>query len=80
MSAWLGCDALAWGRLGAHETLFWPEVESGHSSREKIRRKVSRRLHQAMAYAEAMDVHLVFALLGMLWTICAAAEVFINLS
>jgi len=42
---------------------FFLEVESGHSSREKMRAKVCWRLYQAMAYAEATDIHTVFVLL-----------------
>jgi hypothetical protein len=60
-------DALAWGRLDGSETLFWLEVESGHSSREVIQKKMARRLAQASAYAESLKVRLVFVLLAMPW-------------
>lgn len=60
-------DALAWGRLDGGETLFWLEVESGHSSRQVIQKKISRRLGQASAYSESMKVRLVFVLLAMPW-------------
>jgi hypothetical protein len=60
-------DALAWGRLDGSETLFWLEVESGHSSREVIQKKMARRLGQACAYTESMKVRLVFVLLAMPW-------------
>jgi hypothetical protein len=60
-------DALAWGRMDGVEVLFWLEVESGHSSRELIRKKLARRLAQASAYAESLKVRLVFVLLAMPW-------------
>lgn len=60
-------DALAWGRLDGHETLFWLEVESGHSSRQLIQKKMARRLSQASAYADTMKIRLVFVLLAMPW-------------
>ena len=60
-------DALAWGRLDGCETLFWLEVESGHSSREVLQRKLSRRLSQACAYTHSLNVRLVFVLLAMPW-------------
>ena len=60
-------DALAWGRLDGSETLFWLEVESGHSSREVIQKKMARRLGQATAYTHSLNVRLVFVLLAMPW-------------
>jgi hypothetical protein len=60
-------DALAWGQMDGSETLFWLEVESGHSSGQVIQEKMSRRLNQASAYAENLGVRLVFVLLGMAW-------------
>ena len=60
-------DALAWGQMDGSETLFWLEVESGHSSGQLIQKKMSRRLSQASAYAENLGVRLVFVLLGMPW-------------
>jgi len=65
-------DALAWGRLDGYETLFWLEVESGHSSRELIQKKIARRLSQASAYSESLRVRLVFVLLAMPWVQQAA--------
>ena len=68
-------DALAWGRLDGWETLFWMEVESGHSSREVLWRKLSRRLNQAYAYTQSLNVRLVFVLLAMPWVQEAARHV-----
>jgi hypothetical protein len=68
-------DALAWGRLDGWETLFWLEVESGHSSREVLRKKLSRRLWQACAYTQSLNVRLVFVLLAMPWVQEAARPV-----
>jgi hypothetical protein len=68
-------DALAWGRLDGWETLFWMEVESGHSSREVLQRKLSRRLWQACAYTQSLNVRLVFVLLAMPWVQEAARPI-----
>jgi len=65
-------DGLAWGRLDASETLFWLEVESGHSSSRKIQANIARRLDLAVAYSETLGVRLVFVLLGMPWVQNAA--------
>jgi hypothetical protein len=72
-------DALAWGRLDGSETLFWLEVESGHSSREVIQKKLSRRLSQASAYTESMKIRLVFVLLAMPWVQEAARAALTNI-
>ena len=66
-------DALAWGRLDGWETLFWLEVESGHCSREVLQTKLSRRLCQATAYTQSLNVRLVFVLLAMPWVQEASA-------
>jgi hypothetical protein len=73
-------DALAWGQLDGNETLFWLEVESGHSSRQVIQKKMSRRLWQASAYSESMKVRLVFVLLAMPWVQEAARAALAGIS
>jgi hypothetical protein len=60
-------DALAWGKLEGFETLFWLEVESGHSSRNLILDKTTVRWLKAIGYAEAVGVRLVFVFLAMPW-------------
>jgi hypothetical protein len=55
------------GVAGWLETLFWLEVESGHCSREVLCTKLSRRLCQATAYTQCLNVRLVFVLLAMPW-------------
>jgi hypothetical protein len=60
-------DALAWGSIDGYEALFWCEVESGHSSGDLVRKKISRRLAMATAYTESLQVRLVFVLLAMPW-------------
>lgn len=69
-------DALAWGKTGGYETLFWLEVETGHLSREQIRRKIHRRFEGAAAYARDYGIRLVFAVLAPNWVREAAAVVF----
>ena len=72
-------DALAWGRLDGSETLFWLEVDSGHSSRQKIQKEMSRRLFLATAYAESLKVRLVFVLLAMPWVQEAARTALVGI-
>ena len=72
-------DALAWGKVDNYETLFWLEVESGHSSTKVIEKKINRRLNRAAMYAEGMKVHLVFVLLAMPWVQGAARSALVNL-
>lgn len=72
-------DALAWGYMGGLETLFWLEVESGHGSREEIRKKIRRRFVQAANYAKEKNVGLVFALLGRDWVCEAVRPAFVGL-
>lgn len=72
-------DALAWGRLGRYETLFWLEVEDGHSSGDEIRKKIRRRFMQAAVYAKKEQVRLVFVLLGREWVLDAARGAFVDI-
>ena len=71
-------DALAWGKIMDAETLFWLEVESGHSSRNLILDKTTVRWLKATGYAEAVGVHLVFVFLAMPWVRDAARLAFID--
>jgi len=71
-------DALAWGKLEGFETLFWLEVESGHSSRNLILDKTTVRWLKAIGYAEAVGVRLVFVFLAMPWVRSAARLAFID--
>ena len=65
-------DALAWGYVGEHETLFWLEVEGGHKSRQQIAARAEKRLLAAQGFARLYGVHLVFTLLGVPWAVEAA--------
>jgi hypothetical protein len=69
-------DALAWGKIDRHETLFWLEVESGHASKNLILDKTSTRWLKATGYAEAVGVQLVFVFLAMPWVRDAARLAF----
>jgi len=79
LEARLRPDALAWGRLDGHETLFWAEVESGHTSHEKLWRKTADRFNRALAYTRQFDLRLVFALLAPPWVQRSGIRVFRNL-
>lgn len=72
-------DGLAWGMMNGLETLFWLEVESGHSSREEVRKKIRRRFVHAAEYAKEQNVCLVFALLGREWVCEAARPAFVGI-
>ena len=71
-------DALAWGRIQGFETLFWLEVESGHSSKNSILDKTTVRWLKANGYAQAIEVHLVFVFLAMPWVRDAARLAFMD--
>jgi hypothetical protein len=71
-------DALAWGKLDGFETLFWLEVESGHSSKNLIFDKTTVRWLKATGYADAVGVRLVFVFLAMPWVRDAARLAFID--
>ena len=71
-------DALAWGKLDGIETLFWLEVESGHSSKNLILDKTTVRWLKAAGYAEVVGVQLVFVFLAMPWVRDAARFAFID--
>lgn len=72
-------DAIAWGTLDDRETLFWLEVESGHSAGDLIMKKTARRLLLAGDYAKSMKLRLVFAFLGMPWVRSAARLSFVGI-
>jgi hypothetical protein len=72
-------DAICWGTFDGLETLFWLEVESGHSSRVNIQAKIARRMRVAASYAFDRKVNLVFCVLGMHWVTETAALAFAGL-
>ena len=68
-------DALAWGLLDGHETIFWLEVESGNRSKEEIARKAIRSINKAIVYADSfLDLELVVAFLGPPWMLGGIRE------
>ena len=71
-------DALAWGNIQGVETLFWLEVESGHSSKNLILDKTTVRWLKATGYAEAVGLNLIFVFLAMPWVRDAARLAFID--
>ena len=72
-------DGLCWGRLDGYETLFWLEVEGGHTSRETLRNETLRRVNQALVYARGYPIRLVFAVLGPPWVCREVVKVFHDL-
>lgn len=71
-------DALAWGKIEGFETLFWLEVESGHSSKNLILEKTTMRWLKATGYAEAVGLRLIFVFLAMPWVRDAARLAFLD--
>lgn len=64
-------DALAWGKHGDRETLFWLEVDSGHSSRRTMEANYSRRLQLVNAHAYEWRIPIVFCIMGSPWVVDA---------
>jgi hypothetical protein len=62
-------DALALGRKGEHEILFWLEVDSGHSSEKVMKRNYFRRLQNAHHHAKRMGIPIVFCIMGPPWVV-----------
>lgn len=62
-------DALAWGRKGEYEILFWLEVDSGHSSRSAMERNYLRRLQNAYLHSKRLGIPIVFCIMGPPWVV-----------
>ena len=62
-------DALAWGRKGEYEILFWLEVDSGHSSRRVMERNYFRRLQNAYLHTKRLGIPIVFCIMGPPWAV-----------
>jgi len=62
-------DALAWGRKGEYEILFWLEVDSGHSSEKVMRRNYSHRFQNAYHHAKRLGIPIVFCIMGSPWVV-----------
>ncbi len=64
-------DALAWGRKGEYEILFWLEVDSGHSSEKVMSRNYFHRLQNAYQHANRLGISIVFCIMGPPWAVKA---------
>ncbi len=62
-------DALAWGRKGEREILFWLEVDSGHSSKKVMRCNYSHRFQNAYQHAKRLGISIVFCIMGPPWVV-----------
>ena len=62
-------DALAWGTHNGKETLFWLEVDSGHSSTKTIEANYRRRLQLAYDHAQEWRIPIVFCIMGPPWVV-----------
>ena len=62
-------DALAWGKHRGRETLFWLEVDSGHSSKEIMERNYRDRVWNAYLHAKEWGLPIVFCVMGPPWVV-----------
>jgi hypothetical protein len=62
-------DALAWGRHRGRETLFWLEVDSGHSSKKIMKRNYRGRVWNAYDHAKEWGIPIVFCVMGPPWVV-----------
>lgn len=62
-------DALAWGTHYGRERLFWLEVDSGHSSKEVMKRNYRRRLYDAHIHSKQWGIPIVFCIMGPPWVV-----------
>mgnify|MGYP001375898802 CR=1 FL=1 len=62
-------DALAWGKHHGRETLFWLEVDSGHSSKEIMERNYHGRVWNAYLHAKKWEMPIVFCVMGPPWVV-----------
>lgn len=72
-------DALAWGRIEKHETLFWLEVGDNHKNRKEIEKITRQRLKSAWKFCQRTGARLVYAQLSPNWVHEAAGWSFTNL-
>lgn len=61
--------ALAWGQHRGRETIFWLEVDSGHSSKEIMERNYRDRVWNAYLHAKEWGIPIVFCLMGPPWVV-----------
>jgi hypothetical protein len=66
-------DSIAWGTYDGHEVLFWLEVETGKHSHDQIQMKYKYRFNRAKRYARICGLPIIFAVLGLPWTIVSIA-------
>lgn len=62
-------DSLAWGTHNGKETLFWLEVDTGHSSTKTIEANYRRRLQLAYGHAQKWQIPIVFCIMGPTWVV-----------
>lgn len=65
-------DALAWGKHNGREMLFWLEVDTGHTSRKKMKHIYTKRIQLASKHAYTWGIPLVFCIMGPKWVIDSA--------
>ena len=62
-------DAIAWGQHCGRETLFWLEVDSGHSSKEIMERNYRGRVWNAYDHVKEWGIPIVFCVMGPPWVV-----------
>ncbi|MFZ5857179.1 MAG: hypothetical protein ACOYZ6_10125 [Chloroflexota bacterium] len=62
-------DGLAWGKHRGRETIFWLEVDSGHSSKKIMERNYRGRIWNAYDHAKEWGIPIVFCVMGPPWVV-----------
>ena len=62
-------DALAWGKYNGEEMLFWLEVDTGHTGRERMRTKYNRSVQKAAEYAALVGIKIIFVIVSRRWAV-----------
>jgi hypothetical protein len=73
-------DALAWGRHNGREMLFWLEVDTGHTSRKKMKKIYSQRIQLAGRHAYTWAIPIVFCIMGPRWVVTSICDLRLDIS
>jgi hypothetical protein len=73
-------DALAWGRHNGREMLFWLEVDTGHTSRKKMKKIYSQRIQLAGRHAYTWAIPIVFCIMGPRWVVTSICDLRLDIA
>jgi len=72
-------DALACGSWQGQEILFWLEVETGNTSRKRLRTSFEARFSRIEQHARRLKIPIVFAVLSLPWVLRAVVPIFTSI-